>query len=114
MEAGITPWPAWSHRPLLTDLMDITQTTCEGDAGSPRRAAASLGMVLVREQLTQSGCSVSACPWHSGFASPLRFLVQCLFIQASRRDEACDPLCRTWREGRDFPKRSVLAALFCR
>lgn len=95
---------------------DVNQTTSKGDAGFPQESSSIPGngpgpwAVMVN---AESGCSVNACPWHSGFPSPPRFLVQCLFIQASRRDETFDPLCRTGREGRDFPKRSVLAALFC-
>lgn len=50
----------------------LTHTTGEGDAGSPRRAAAFPGTILAQEWLTPSGGSVSACPWQRAASLPHR------------------------------------------
>lgn len=91
------PGPVSQHLQSFTGMREAGSW---GGHGSPGAAFQGRIPVCELQWLTQRGCGVTGCPWHSGCASPRRFLVQCLFIQASHRDGTFDPLCGSgWRRG---------------
>lgn len=71
-----------------------------GGAGAPQEGHSRMDPAAWAAMVNAEGLCLRACPWHGGRVSPPRFLVQCLFVQASHRDETFDPLWGSgWRRG---------------